>query len=318
MEKFKVLDLFSGVGGFSLGLERSGMETLAFCEIDEFCQKVLNKNFPNKKIFTDIKKLTKEEINELGRIDVVCGGFPCQPFSIAGQKKGIEDDRDLWPEMFRVIQTARPTWVIGENVANFINMEFTRTKIDLESIGYKVQPFVIPACAVGAHHRRDRVWIIAHLDRPKLREQSVQLTKCQSERFAGYNGEKESSTDTDSNGHKQDSSLQTRDQGARSGNIRNGPEGTTANPDSNGLNGETNATEEKNYKRIWQDNGWTETSSDFGYWWADQSRVGRAIYGFSKRVDKYRKQRIKSLGNAVVPLIPEIIGRAILKTKESL
>lgn len=284
MEKLKVLDLFSGIGGFSLGLERAGMETVAFCEIDEFCHKVLNKNFPNKKIFTDIKTLTKEEINELGRIDIVCGGFPCQPFSIAGQKKGKTDDRDLWPEMFRVIQATRPTWVIGENVANFVNMEFTRTKVDLESIGYKVQPFIIPAASVGAQHRRDRVWIIAHINGNGIRKQPELECECDSKRISEYNGHKK----------------------------------PTSNFDDNGLNGETFATEEKNYKRIWQDNGWTETASDFGYWWANQSGMGRAIYGFSNRVDKYRKQRIKALGNAVVPLIPEIIGRAIIEVQNEM
>ncbi len=243
----KVLDLFSGIGGFSLGLERAGFETVAFCEIDEFCQKVLSKNFPGKKIFNDIKKITKEEINGLGQIDVVCGGFPCQPYSIAGQKKGRQDDRDLWPEMFRVIQESKPNWVIGENVANFIGMEFTRSKIDLESEGYIVQPFTIPACAIGAQHRRDRVWIIAYLD-------------------------------------------------------------------SNGLSRKANASEKQNNKGKRESDGWAETSVDFGYWWANQSDMGRAIHGFSRELDKYRKHRIKALGNAVVPVIPEIIGRAIMES----
>lgn len=158
----KVLDLFSGIGGFSLGLERAGMETVAFCEIEPFCREVLKKHWPDVPVHQDIRELNGEEYK--GKVDVVCGGFPCQPFSVAGKKKGTEDNRDLWPEMFRVIQQAQPTWVIGENVANFTNMAFTRTKADLESEGYTVQPFIIPACALGAWHRRDRVWIVARKD----------------------------------------------------------------------------------------------------------------------------------------------------------
>jgi len=156
----KMLDLFSGIGGFSLAGEWSGFETVGFCEIDKYCQKVLKKNFPDVPIFDDIRKLSRSDID--GAVDVITGGFPCQPFSVAGRKKGTQDDRDLWPQMFRVIKEFKPTWVIGENVANFVSMAFKRTKTDLESEGYEVQPFIIPACGVGARHRRDRVWIVGY------------------------------------------------------------------------------------------------------------------------------------------------------------
>jgi DNA (cytosine-5)-methyltransferase 1 len=156
----KHLDLFSGIGGFALAAQWSNIETVAFCEIDSYSKNVLKKNFPDVPIFGDIRNLNREDIN--GTIDIITGGFPCQPFSIAGKKKGTNDNRDLWPEMFRVIQEFKPTWVIGENVANFTNMAFKRTKIDLESEGYEVQPLIIPACSVGAPHKRDRVWILAN------------------------------------------------------------------------------------------------------------------------------------------------------------
>lgn len=146
--------------GFSLGLERAGMNTVAFCEIDPFCQKVLKKHWPDIPIHDDITKLDGKQY--AGTVDLICGGFPCQPFSVAGRKAGTQDNRDLWPEMFRIIKESRPRWVIGENVANFVNMAFTRTAVDLESAGYEVWPVVIPACAIGAPHRRDRVWIIAY------------------------------------------------------------------------------------------------------------------------------------------------------------
>ena len=115
----RVLDLFSGIGGFSLGLERAGMETIAFCEIDPYCRKVLAKHWPGVPIYEDVREL---DATGLGRIDLVCGGYPCQPFSQAGKRVGAEDDRHLWPAMLEVIKAARPAWVIGENVAGHISM----------------------------------------------------------------------------------------------------------------------------------------------------------------------------------------------------
>ena len=155
-----VLDLFSGIGGFSLGLERAGMKTIAFCEIEEFTRKVLHKHWPNVPIFEDIRKLHGSDITE--PVDLICGGYPCQPFSCAGKRQGQADDRHLWPEMFRLIREIRPNWVIAENVAGHVNMGLDSVLSDLESEGYETTTFIIPACAVNAPHRRDRVWIIAN------------------------------------------------------------------------------------------------------------------------------------------------------------
>jgi DNA (cytosine-5)-methyltransferase 1 len=158
----KMLDLFSGIGGFALAAKwiwQEDLEIKAFCEIDKYCQKVLQKNFPGVPIYDDIKKLKGKEI---GTVKLVTGGFPCQPFSIAGKRKGKEDDRYLWPEMFRVIQETRPNWVVAENVTGIINMELDKTLSDLESENYETETFIIPACATDAPHRRDRIWIIAN------------------------------------------------------------------------------------------------------------------------------------------------------------
>lgn len=158
MKKLKVLDLFSGIGGFSLGLERTGgFETVAFCEIDKFCQKVLKKHWPNVPIYNDVRNLEYD-----GAVDVITGGYPCQPFSLAGNRRGQKDDRHLWPAMFDLIEKYRPSWVIGENVFGHFDMGLDDVLSDLEGAGYKCRTFVIPACAVGAPHRRDRLWIIAH------------------------------------------------------------------------------------------------------------------------------------------------------------
>lgn len=153
------MDLFSGIGGFALAASWAGIETVAFCEIEDFSRKVLQKNFPGVLIHNDIRELDGKEY---AGIDLITGGYPCQPFSTAGKRKGVDDPRHLWPEMFRVIQQARPTWVLCENVEGHITNGLDSVCDDLESEGYQVQPLVIPACAVESPHIRNRVWIIAN------------------------------------------------------------------------------------------------------------------------------------------------------------
>src|SRR3989304_4581497 len=152
----KHLDLFSGIGGFALACKWAGIETIGFVEIDSFCQKVLAKNFPNIPIVGDIRNVKE---NTFPRpVDLITGGFPCQPFSNAGKRKGDTDDRFLWPTMCDVIKTYQPTWVLGENVTGIVNMAFEQVLSDMENIGYETQAIIIPACAVNALHRRDRIW----------------------------------------------------------------------------------------------------------------------------------------------------------------
>jgi len=161
---YNVLDLFSGIGGFSFGLEKAGMKTVAFCEIDGFCQQVLRRHWPRTPIYQDIKQLSARRLHHDGipSIDLICGGYPCQPFSIAGNQRGTQDPRHLWPEMYRLIREIRPRWVICENVAGHVELGLDAVLNDLAHAEYTATPFIIPACAVGAPHRRDRVWIVAH------------------------------------------------------------------------------------------------------------------------------------------------------------
>jgi DNA (cytosine-5)-methyltransferase 1 len=156
--------LFSGIGGFDLAAQWMGWENKFHCEWNEFGQKVLHHYWPNAELFTDI---TKSDFKKYyGTIDIISGGFPCQPYSSAGKRLGKEDDRHLWPEMLRVIREVRPRWVVGENVFGLVNwsggLVFQEVQSDLEAEGYEVQPYVLPAAAVGAPHRRDRVWFVAH------------------------------------------------------------------------------------------------------------------------------------------------------------
>lgn len=153
------LDLFSGIGGFALAAKWAGINTIQFVEIDGFCQKVLMKNFPDVPIHSDIKSF-----NCNTQIDFLTGGFPCQPFSLAGNKKGINDDRYLWPEMFRIIKQCQPRWIIAENVPGIIS-HLDPVLEDLESENYKWEALLIPASTVGAPHKRERLWIIGHSNR---------------------------------------------------------------------------------------------------------------------------------------------------------
>jgi len=164
--KLQHLDLFSGIGGFSLGLEEIGLvETVAFCDFDKYCQQVLKKHWPSVPIFSDIKELTYEKLkaNGINKIDIITGGYPCQPFSVAGSQKGEQDPRHVWPEYFRLVKELKPTWVIGENVSGHIKLGLDTVLENLESEGYSTRTFSISASSVGANHQRERVWIIAHL-----------------------------------------------------------------------------------------------------------------------------------------------------------
>jgi DNA (cytosine-5)-methyltransferase 1 len=161
---FTHLGLFEGIGGFSLAARWMGWETLAWCEWNEFGQRILRHHFPEAEGFGDI---TKTDFTKYAnRIDILTGGFPCQPYSLAGKRKGKEDERHLWPEMLRAIREIRPPYVVGENVFGLINwnggMVFNEVQTDLEAEGYEVWAYVLPACAINAPHRRDRVWFVAY------------------------------------------------------------------------------------------------------------------------------------------------------------
>ena len=162
--QFKHIGLFEGIGGFSLAGRWAGWETVAWCEWNEFGQKVLKHHFPEAEGFGDITKTDFKKY--ANKIDILTGGFPCQPYSLAGKRLGKEDDRHLWPEMLRAIREIQPTWVVGENVRGIINwsggLVFDEVQSDLEAEGYEVQAFLLPACGVGAVHRRDRIWFVAY------------------------------------------------------------------------------------------------------------------------------------------------------------
>ncbi len=171
--------LFSGIGGFDLAAEWMGWSNIFHCEYNEFGRKVLNYHFPQSKSYIDV---TITDFNShRGEIDILSGGFPCQPYSAAGKRLGKEDDRHLWPEMLRAIREIQPKWIVGENVLGLVNwnggMVFDEVQADMENEGYKVQPYILPACSVNAPHRRDRVWFVAYSNslRPQRRRNGREL-----------------------------------------------------------------------------------------------------------------------------------------------
>ena len=255
----KMLSLFSGIGGIDLAAQWAGIETVAFCEIDKFCQKVLRKHWPDVPIFDDIRTLNKKVLEDAGisGIDIVAGGYPCQPYSCAGQRKGEDDDRALWPYMFDRIQEIRPHWFIGENVAGHVTLGLDGVLSDLESEGYTTQPFIIPATGVGAKHRRYRIFTLAYAESQRCRE-----TREHSKRFKKWvagcssilpNAEKYG--------------LQRC--------------GCRSIPRESEISFESLRSNRSNTK-------WN--------YWEIEPNVGRVAHGIPGRVD-----RLKSLGNAVVP-----------------
>ena len=314
MKKLKVLDLFSGIGGFTLGLDSTNFfETVKFVEKDKYCQKVLQKNFPNIPIEEDIKNVKGKE----GEADVICGGFPCQPFSVAGKQKGTSDDRHLWPEMFRLIREIKPQFVIGENVKNIINIQdgvvFETVCTDLESEGYEVQPFNIPAAGVGAPHRRERVWIVAYAERneqlaSKEREGIKEtISKKQKGSNHSFDTERASYISTTKTNVANTKSIESyvgehgkhQEERSGQGEIR-GENSHDANTYSKRLERFRTEHELRNSEKEKQTSG--------NSWWSVEPNVGRVANGVPGRV-----HRLKGLGNAIVPQIAKEIGLAIKK-----
>lgn len=299
--KLKILDLFSGIGGFSLGLELTGgFETAAFCEIEKYPQEVLRKNFPGVPIYDDIKTLTAGRLvrDGIDRIDIITGGYPCQPFSVAGKQKGENDDRHLWPSMLEIITQVRPTWVVCENVTGHISLGLDQVLFDLEAQGYSSRTFIVPACSVNAPHRRDRLWIVAHANSNSESDGS--------EHEKQREGKLGDVADSDSTGFKQSNETLARESSKQSdsGSIQPG-ENALADSFSSKLK---RGSEEQILRKPNVQSEPRRSSENFREIWAVEPGMGRVADGIPRRVAK-----LKALGNAVVPQIPMMIGRAILE-----
>jgi DNA (cytosine-5)-methyltransferase 1 len=272
----RVLDLFSGIGGFSLGLERAGFETVAFCEIEPFPRQVLAKHWPGVPIYDDVRTLTAERLAADGvAVDVICGGFPCQDISTAGRGAGLAGERSgLWSEIARLVCELRPRYVVVENVSALLGRGLGVVLGDLAEIGYDAEWHCVPAAYLGGHHIRDRVWIVAYPDSNAARP--LRFRNAPSVAGAGV-------------------SL-----------------AVLANPVSQRQQGPGELVQSSGAPPIIDRETANALSSGLGSIWRTEPDVGRVAHGVPDR-----SHRLKALGNAVVPQIPELIGRAIMAAEAS-
>jgi DNA (cytosine-5)-methyltransferase 1 len=329
------IGLFEGIGGFSLAARWMGWETIAWCEWNEFGQKVLKHHFPKAQPHGDITK-TDFTIYR-GQCDIVTGGFPCQPYSLAGKRKGKADDRHLWPEMCRAIREIQPTWVVGENVFGLVNWDgglvFNEVQADLEAEGYEVFPYVLPAVSVNAPHRRDRIWFVAYSkhngqwnsvngtnENKVFEKQGTERVDCSAECIKPItaNGLRRSTSDTDSNGqHGSNSEYEINTSEGREYAL-NDFEQVAVYASSKGLEG--SARQVKRRKDIRP-----AGSSQSGTWnnFPTQSPICSGDDGISTRLDsitfpKWRNESIKAAGNAIVPQVAFQIFKTIKLYNEKL
>jgi len=294
----KHLDLFSGIGGFALACRMvGGIETVGFCERDNYCRQVLAKHWPDVPICNDIHEMKG---NEYGTVDLITGGFPCQPYSVAGERRGNEDDRALWPQMLRVISEARPAWVLGENVPGIITLALDGVLADLEAQGYSCETLSIPACGVDAKHRRERVWIVAYDGIRESMELSRRLEACR----MGVGNGGEALADTTGG---EDFGRECRDVAEASGcgtSLNDAADSCgEAVPNANEIG--LSLTESESLEE-WT-GGTSERPRAAGRrGWATEPNLGRVANGIPSRVD-----RLKGLGNAIVPQVAAEIIRCM-------
>ena len=266
--------LFAGIGGFDLGLERAGMECAWQVEIDPFCQQVLAKHWPDVERYADVRDCGKHNLKP---VDLICGGFPCQPHSVAGKRRGAADDRDLWPEYRRIIDELKPDWVLAENVPGIRTTILDQVLSDLEGMDYTVGTLVVPACAFDAPHRRERIFVVAHA------AQSGQLREKQLENDSGCQRGRQVADDADAQGE------------VRSQDVTHASSKGLAQRES----------QSGNY-------GTQQPPAFRTDWWAVEPPVGRVAHGIPRRVD-----RLRALGNAVVPQVVTWIGSMIMELETS-
>jgi len=271
MSKLTVGGLFSGIGGIELGLQRAGMKIEWMVENDPFCQQVLAKHWPNVRRYGDVRDCGKHNLKP---VDLIAGGFPCQPYSVAGERKGKADDRNLWPEFLRIIEELRPSWVLAENVPGIVSLYLDTMLSDLESEGYTCWTFDIPACAFDAPHIRKRIFVVAYAK-----------------------GKRATAKEQPGSGHGTVEGGQDVPHPLRQGLQGRRIQGATGDDDETVADG-------NGEQAVGPPVSWEKCNP-----WAIEPDVGRVAHGISGRV-----HRLRALGNAVVPQVAEWLGRVIVET----
>ena len=324
-------DVCSGIGGFSLGFRWAALsEPVAFCEIDPYCQKVLAKNFPNIPIFNDVKELVNDRPESTRTIpdhDILTSGYPCQPFSVAGQRRGEEDERNIWRFVFEIVKRKHPTWCVFENVYGHIAMGLDQVLHDMESEGYTTQTFVVPACSLNAPHKRDRLWIVGNSEHDGSLASKIRRGNEETSRGASQ-GQNQTEQSSRTSRRKDNGSLADTESERLQGFDKRSPTistkgdeitdiGTKGSGDKNVANtkcmGRESGTSVREELAREESHGKFNNRSTDGSaqerarsWWDVEPNVGRVAYGIPSRVD-----RLRGLGNAIVPQIAMQIGLSI-------
>ena len=322
--KLRHFDVCSGIGGFALGFRWAALsEPVAFCEIDEYCQKVLAKNFPNIPIFNDVKELVNEEAKpESTRTipdhDILTAGYPCQPFSVAGKRRGEEDPRNIWPYVYEIVKRKHPTWCVFENVYGHVAMGLDKVLNEMEMEGYTTQTFIVPACSLDAPHLRNRLWIVAHSNRQSESISTKHGGKGQGELGSMADTHRKLNIEQNTRGSRKEKEIprehRTEDnptrESSRTSSARKSRDGYVADTQCMGREPRSEEREEFTGE---ESHGESDHRSSNGSeeeqarnWWQFEPNVGRVAYGVSSRVD-----RLRGLGNAIVPQIAMQIGLSI-------
>ena len=307
------VDLCSGIGGFALGFEWAGLSSpVLFCDNELWCRRVLAKHWPHVPVAEDVRELATDARRLVPDCDILTAGYPCQPFSAAGKQRGEEDDRHIWPEIFTIVKAKLPRWCVFENVYGHISLGLDQVLSDLEGQGYACQAFVVPACAVDAPHRRDRVWIVANADNTG---QPASSGRGQDDRDKEGH---DSGRVCENVGHAQDDrrdrrATQARREGApdQSDKPRLGVRGESSGSssdvaDTNGQRGRSGYSRGQDAKTARQPPRHSGHDARGMETWLPEPPVGRVANGIPRRVD-----RLKGLGNAIVPQIAQRIGETI-------
>lgn len=298
------VDLCSGIGGFALGFEWAGLSTpVLFCDIEPWSRKVLRKHWPDVPIAEDVKELANDPDGLVPDCDIITAGYPCQPFSLAGERRGAEDDRHIWPEIFAIVKAKRPAWTVFENVYGHITMGIDEVLSDLEGEGYAARPLVVPACAIDAPHRRDRVWIIARNvgNTVSSRQHKINRGKPTQEPTHGCEAV---AYPISAGSEAWDSDRLENDNGSCGNQAQSEGSSSTkhvAHTKCIRWEGERSERNSQGQARLRS----RETRWEKGRWEPEPS-VGRVANGIPKRVD-----RLRGLGNAIVPQIAMRIGQTI-------